>query len=105
MPTAGTPTFSPVSPVYSGVPVTVTEAATGDAVHPALYYQWLTDGGSGGALTNMPGATNSTVTLTPASSGSTYFIQFQVIVTNFMGSVHQFRGDPHGESRCAGGEQ
>ena len=87
-PTATAPTFSPSSPVYSGVPVTVAEAATGDAVNTALYYQWLTDGGSGGALTNMPNATNSTVTVTPASMGaSSYNIQFQVIVTNFMGSV------------------
>jgi hypothetical protein len=86
-PTATAPTFSPASPVYSGVPVTVAEAATGDAINTALYYQWLTDGGSGGSLTNMPNATNATVTLTPASSGSSYTMQFQVIVTNFMGSV------------------
>jgi hypothetical protein len=52
--------FSPGANVASGTPVTVSAPVLGGG---NLYYQWLTDGGSGGALTNIPGATGTNLSL------------------------------------------
>lgn len=88
IPVAQTPTFTPASTVYALQSVTVTEAATPDPVHPALWYQWQSDNGSGGAtFSDLPDATNSTYAFTPTNSASTYNLQFQVIVTNIHGAV------------------
>jgi hypothetical protein len=64
--------------------LTLNETATGPA---PLYYQWQTDGGSGGSLTNIPGAagTNLVVDTTSFTAGGTY--NYQVIVTNKFGSA------------------
>jgi len=53
-------------------------------------YQWQTDGGSGGALTNIPGATSLGYTNIPANlypGGSDYTISYDFIVANSAGSV------------------
>lgn len=76
----GTPTFSPANTVYAGSPVTIAEAVvTGSGV---LGYQWQTDGGSGGSLTNIPGATSTNLAVIPPDLGSTYTINYQVVVSN-----------------------
>jgi hypothetical protein len=80
-PTANTPTVAPKSTVYVGQRLTLTESAQGAT---PFFYQWQTDGGSGGALTNIPNATSSTATVTPATVGiGTY--NYDVIVTNSYG--------------------
>ena len=85
--TAATPTFSPSDTVYALVPVTITEAATGDPFHPELYYQWYSDDGSGGPVTSIIlDATNATLNVLPTNNVSTYYIQYQVVVTNIFGA-------------------
>jgi hypothetical protein len=80
-PTANTPVVSPKSTVYVGQTVSLAESALGTGT---LYYQWQTDGGGGGSLTNIPGATSTNVTATLANTG-TY--KFTVTVTNSYGSA------------------
>jgi hypothetical protein len=84
-PTPGTPTFSPSSTVFAGVPVTVTEVAIGDPLHPQLWYQWLKDNGDGLPIHPITDATNSTYNFTPANAASTYTITFAVAVSNIFG--------------------
>ena len=66
------------NPVYAGTEVTLTEAASGQA---PLSYQWQTDGGGGGSLTNIPGATatNLSVDTTGWKSGA---YLYDVVVSN-----------------------
>lgn len=57
----GSPTASAANPVLFGTAVTLTCGTVVDNVGSGTYsYQWLTDGGGGGALTNIPGATYNT---------------------------------------------
>ena len=79
---AGAPTVSPASTLYISSAVTLGSAAIGD---PPLYYQWQTDGGSGGTLTNIPNATNANLTVTLPSTGT---FKFDYIVTNASGSAN-----------------
>ncbi|MGD0813570.1 MAG: hypothetical protein ABSA83_08200 [Verrucomicrobiota bacterium] len=79
-PVAGTPTVSPASSVYPGTTVTLTESAAGAGT---LHYQWQTDGGAGGSLTNIPGATGSNLMETLNALGS---YNFDVIVSNSYGT-------------------
>jgi hypothetical protein len=81
---APAPTFSPSATVYADSPVVLNEAATGGGV---LKYQWQTDGGSGGSLTNIPGATSTNLLVTPPDIGSGYTINYDVVVANASGSV------------------
>jgi hypothetical protein len=71
------PLFSPSNYVMSGYAVTGNAIASGAA---PLLYQWQTDGGFGGALTNIPAATNVTlaVNTTGLPAGP---CQFDVIVS------------------------
>lgn len=86
-PTANAPTFSPSSTVYAQVPVTLTETASGDPFHTNLWYQWYSDNGSGGGVTNaILGATNATLNVTPTNNATTYSIQYLVVVTNIFGT-------------------
>ena len=50
--------FSPSNVVYAGTPVTLSASVSGTG---PFTYQWMTDGGTGGALTNIPGAISSTL--------------------------------------------
>lgn len=59
-PAVGPALFSPTNSVFAGTPVTATAFASGTGT---LTYQWQTDGGSGGALTNIPGATSPTLAI------------------------------------------
>jgi len=51
-------TFSPSNVVYAGTPVKLSASVSGTG---PFTYQWMTDGGTGGALTNIPGAISSTL--------------------------------------------
>ena len=83
-PTANTPVATvagnAISTVYVNQTVTLTESALGSGT---LYYQWQTDGGGGGSLTNIPGATATNVLVASATAGS---FNYDVIVTNSYGS-------------------
>jgi PKD repeat protein len=56
--TVGIPTASVANPVLQGTTTTLSAAVAGGTSPYA--YQWQTDGGSGGTLTNIPGATSAT---------------------------------------------
>ena len=76
------PTYAPnVSPIYAGTTLTLNEAALGSGT---LSYHWQTDGGSGGTLTNIPGATSSNLVVnTSAFAAGTY--NYAVVVTTTSG--------------------
>lgn len=89
-PPAGPPILSPPaeSPananvgIVSGTSVTLTASATGST---PIGYQWQTDGGSGGALTNIPAATASTLTVPTAGLAlGTYLYDY--VATNALGT-------------------
>ena len=86
-PTAGIPTAS-LNPIYALSPsLVVADTASGPGT---LTYQWQTDGGSGGALTNIPGATGLTFTNIPANlnpGGGDYIVNYDFVVANSAGSV------------------
>ena len=73
------PVIAPQAAVTPGTAVTISTAPAVGA--PPLYYQWQTDGGSGGALTNIPSATTTSlsVSTTGMKPGS---YQYAVVVTN-----------------------
>ena len=79
-PTANTPVVSPKSTVYIGQTLNLTESALGTGT---LFYQWQTDGGGGGSLTNIPGLAGTSLTVTPPSPG---VFKYDIIVTNSYGS-------------------
>src|SRR5208283_1482170 len=76
---AGPPVVSP-STAYIGAAITVSSAAIDNL---PISYQWQS-GGASGSLTNVPNATNATLTVTPPSTG-TY--RFDYIATDSSGSV------------------
>ena len=86
-PAAGGPSATP-NPVYAlSKNLVVQDTAAGPA---PLTFQWQTDGGSGGALTNIPGATSLAYTNIPANlnpGGADYVINYAVVVANGAGSV------------------
>src|SRR6185437_4730142 len=84
-PTTATPTFSPSDTVFALQNVTVSEAATGDPFHPALFYQWLKDNSDGVATNVIQNATNSTLNVVPTNSANPYTISYAVIVSNSFG--------------------
>ena len=81
---AGCPavTQNPVSQTITGGPVTFTAAASGDPA-PSVQWQVSTDGGA--TFTDIPGATSTTLTFTPApaQSGDKY----RAVFTNECGSA------------------
>jgi hypothetical protein len=79
-PTANTPVVAPKSTVYAGQTLTLTESALGTGT---LYYQWQTDGGGSGILTNIAGATSTNLMVVVSSAGD---YNYDVIVTNSYGS-------------------
>ncbi len=82
VPFANVITPSPSAIAVLGTQVTLSEEATGAA---PLRYQWQTDGGTGGALTNIPSsnATNLVLNTTGWKPGA---YRFDVIVSNSYGS-------------------
>ncbi|MGH8022168.1 MAG: alpha-L-rhamnosidase C-terminal domain-containing protein [Limisphaerales bacterium] len=86
--TGASPVVSPLSinptndPIYAGTSITLSAAVTGQ---PPFYYSWQSDGGSGGALTNISGADTNPYTFSTAglSPGAR---QFDLIVSNAAGS-------------------
>jgi hypothetical protein len=75
----GTPVVSPGT-AYIGSAVTASSAAIDNA---PISYQWQS-GGASGSLTNVPNATNATLTVTPPGTG-TY--RFDYIATDSSGSI------------------
>jgi endoglucanase len=73
------PWFTPSMSVTNGTAVTVSVGVSGAA---PFYLQWQTDGGSGGALTNIPGATNATLAVDTTNLSAGVVDQFDVVVTN-----------------------
>lgn len=59
-PVVGLPAFSPYSITLPGTTATATAPVSGPGPY---YYQWQADGGTGGALTNIPGATNASLNI------------------------------------------
>jgi Concanavalin A-like lectin/glucanases superfamily len=86
-PVANPPAESPASAnlaQLSGSPVTLTASAAGTT---PIYFQWQTDGGSGGALTNIPGATSAVLTVnTPASPLPSGTYQYDFVASNSFGT-------------------
>ena len=80
-PVTATPQISPTNTFFALSPsgVTLYESAGGGQ---PLYYQWETDGGGGGALTNIPGANLTTFNFYTTNAG-TY--KFACLVTNSYG--------------------
>jgi hypothetical protein len=81
-PSATEPTYTPdVTPIYAGTAITLQELAVGS---PPLYYQWLTDNGTGGALVPIADATspNLVVSTTSLLAGN---YNYAVVVTNTSG--------------------
>jgi mono/diheme cytochrome c family protein len=76
------PVISPTnSSIYAGTPVTLTEVASGQA---PLNYQWRTDGGGGGSLTNIAGAVATNLSVSTAGlTVGTYL--YDVVVSNSLG--------------------
>ncbi|HEY4414892.1 MAG TPA: chitobiase/beta-hexosaminidase C-terminal domain-containing protein [Verrucomicrobiae bacterium] len=81
-PLASPPLISPASnPVYAGTLVTLSETASGQF---PLYYQWQTDGGTGGTRTNIPGALATNLVINTSSwMPGTY--RYDIIVSNSVG--------------------
>jgi hypothetical protein len=76
-PTASAPVPVPASGLV-GTQFTLTETATGAT---PLYYYWLTDGGSGGAITNIPGNNSSNLVLNTTGWKAGVY-SYQIIVSN-----------------------
>ncbi|HEX4266029.1 MAG TPA: immunoglobulin domain-containing protein [Verrucomicrobiae bacterium] len=76
VPVVGQPAFSPYSVTLPGTSVTASAPVTG----PGPYsFQWQTDGGGGGTLTNIPGATASNLVINAAVVG--HYL-YDLIVSN-----------------------
>jgi hypothetical protein len=75
------PSASPTNVISLGTTVTISANVYACG---ALSYQWQTDGGGGGSLTNIPGATNSSVVTTPTTVGTW---NYDVVATNSYGSL------------------
>lgn len=72
------PTFSPYSITLPGTTITASAAVNGPTPY---YFQWQTDGGGGGALTNIPGATSSNLVINTTGFALRDY-QYDVVVAN-----------------------
>ncbi|MGA3180951.1 MAG: LamG-like jellyroll fold domain-containing protein, partial [Verrucomicrobiota bacterium] len=76
---ANSPSISPTNnPVDAGTLVTFTEAAGGQS---PLFYQWRTDGGGGGSLTNIPGAAAANLSVATTGWNPGAYL-YEVVVSN-----------------------
>ncbi len=80
-PIVNQPTFSPYSVTLPGTAITA--SATASPVPNT--FQWQTDGGSGGTLTNIPGATNSSLVINPTGYTLGNY-QYDLVAANNFGS-------------------
>jgi hypothetical protein len=84
VPIPTTPTYAPaVNPVYAGSPITLLEKAAGPG---PLYYQWLTDNGTGGSLSPLGGFTTNRSVVVDTTAYQPVNYNFAVVVTNSFGS-------------------
>jgi hypothetical protein len=90
-PNTSTPAVSPTNTVYGNSTIILTESATGT---PPITYQWQTDGGSGGALTNIIGANTNTLSVFMPDTGSQYTVKYTAILTN----IYSFTVPPYAAS-------
>lgn len=77
------PVIKPSSAVPNGTAVTLSALAVGPG---SITYQWRTDGGSGGALTNIPGSTAATLAMDTTTLAVGVY-QYDVVVNNGTSSV------------------
>lgn len=75
---ANPPVISPSSSVAAGAAVAITTSAAGPG---PLGYQWRTDGGSGGTLTNIPGANSLSLPVSTIGMALGDY-KYAVVVTN-----------------------
>ncbi len=69
--------------ILAGSNVTMTASAAGST---PIFWQWQTDGGSGGSLTNIPGATNVTLVVNTAGFTPGAY-QYSFVASNSLGAV------------------
>ena len=82
-PAVGPALFSPSNSIYAGSPIVASASVIGTG---PFTYQWQTDGGSGGTLTNIPGATSATLAInTTGKDGLS--VAYQLVVANGTGST------------------
>jgi hypothetical protein len=81
-PIVSPPTFSPPAP-YAGTTVAINSTVSGTG---SFTYQWQTDGGSGGSLTNIPGATNLTLALNTTGMDG-MIVRYDLVAVNGAGST------------------
>jgi hypothetical protein len=77
-----TPAFG-TNGIVAGTPVTLTAVAAGSK---PISYQWQTDGGSGGTLTNIPAATGTNLVLNTTGWALGAY-QYDYVAANSLGSV------------------
>jgi len=78
--TVAAPVSSVANPITVGAAVTLTAGTVVDNAGNGTYtYQWQTDGGSGGTLTNIPGATGTTLAVNTTGDNLGLY-QYQVVV-------------------------
>lgn len=82
-PVVAQPTFSPYSITLPGSTVTASAVVTGPGPY---FFQWQTDGGSGGALTNIPGGTSSNLVINTTGFALGNY-QYDLVVSNNTSSV------------------
>jgi hypothetical protein len=83
LPAVGSATFSPYSITLPGTTITASATVAGPG---PFTYQWKTDGGSGGALTNIPGATSSNLVINTTGYAVGNYL-YQLAVTNGSGGT------------------
>jgi hypothetical protein len=76
-PVVSPPVLAPADQVFDGTPATVSVSVSGAG---SVAYQWQTDGGNAGTMTNIPGATSATLAVnTTGDGGST--LGYRVLVS------------------------
>ncbi len=88
--TVGAVSMTPSSRVPVGVPVTMSTTVAGGSSYS---YQWLTDGGSGGTLTNVPSGTTATLAVDTAGLSLGVAYHYAVKVTSGSLSATSVTGD------------
>ena len=78
--TVGTATASVANPVVQGTTDTLSAPVSGGTA--PYKYQWLTDGGSGGTLTNIPSATNATLAVNTTGMIPGVNFSYSLVVTD-----------------------